>query len=85
MVSAAAPQSTIRLSDYTPYPFRIPAIDLNVVVGDEHVTVTAAFQVEPWMPWRPRPCSFAVLIWRANRVDRPSTISRQRSTALPDG
>ena len=47
MVSTAAPQSTIRLSDYRPYPFRIPAIDLNVVVGDALVTVTAAFQVEP--------------------------------------
>ena len=47
MVSAAAPQPTVRLSDYRPYPFRIPAIDLNVVVGDALVTVTAAFQVEP--------------------------------------
>ena len=47
MVSAAAPQSTVRLSDYRPYPFRIPAIDLNVVVGDALVTVTASFQVEP--------------------------------------
>ena len=47
MVSTAAPQSTVRLSDYRPYPFRIPAIDLNVVVGDALVTVTAAFQVEP--------------------------------------
>ena len=47
MVSTTAPQFTVRLSDYRPYPFRIPAIDLNVVVGDPLVTVTADFQVEP--------------------------------------
>ena len=47
MVSTSTPHSTIRLSDYKPYPFRVPSIDLNVVVLDQLVTVTAEFQVEP--------------------------------------
>ena len=47
MVSTSTPHSTIRLSDYKPYPFRVPSIDLNVVVVDQLVTVTAEFQVEP--------------------------------------
>ena len=47
MVSTASPDSTVRLSDYRPFPFRIPSIDLNVVVGADAVLVTADLKVEP--------------------------------------
>ena len=47
MVSTASPDSTVRLSDYRPFPFRIPSIDLNVVVGADDVLVTADLKVEP--------------------------------------
>jgi aminopeptidase N len=47
MVSTSTPQSTIRLSDYKAYPFRIPSINLNVVVQHDEVLVTADLQVEP--------------------------------------
>ena len=46
MVSTSTPQSTIRLSDYKAYPFRIPSINLNVVVQHDEVLVTAG-QPEP--------------------------------------
>ena len=43
-MAAAAP---IRLTDYTPYPFRVPSISLDVVVEDDHARVISRLQVEP--------------------------------------
>ena len=57
MVSTESPQSTVswagvappkRLSDYRPFPFAIPQIELNVVVHQpDSVSVTADLHLEP--------------------------------------
>lgn len=44
---AAAP---IRLVDYTPYPFEVPSIALDVCVQENHVQVISCMEVEPSTP-----------------------------------
>ena len=43
-MAAAAP---IRLVDYTPWPFALPDIHLNVDVRSDHVLVTSRLLLEP--------------------------------------
>ena len=50
MVISSSPQSTIRLQDYRPFPFKIPRVELNVVIQDDHVLVRADLHVEPVLP-----------------------------------
>ena len=39
--------AVVRLCDYRPYPFWIPTIDLDVVIGDREVQVTSVLRIEP--------------------------------------
>ncbi len=39
--------SPILLTDYSPYPFRIPSIELDFVVEDKYVNISSSMQVEP--------------------------------------
>ena len=39
--------ATIRLADYSPYPFKIPNIDLDVVVEEQHIVISSSMQIEP--------------------------------------
>jgi hypothetical protein len=40
-------KALVRLCDYRPYPFRIPTIDLDVVIGERQVQVTSVLRIEP--------------------------------------
>ena len=42
-----AAASTIRLADYSPWPFALPRVELNVVVHDDHVIVFSRLSLEP--------------------------------------
>ncbi|HGY5555223.1 MAG TPA: aminopeptidase N, partial [Prochlorococcus sp.] len=39
--------SPILLTDYSPYPFLIPSIELDFVVEDKYVNISSSMQVEP--------------------------------------
>lgn len=48
-LSTSPDQATavVRLCDYRPYPFLIPTIALDVVIGDRQVQVTSVLRIEP--------------------------------------
>jgi len=54
MTPTASVESGIRLSDYRPYPFRIPTIDLDVQIGEREVQVTSRLRLEPVPDRQPR-------------------------------
>ena len=47
MVTTPSPQPSVRLEDYRPFPFRIPKTELNVVIQEHDVLVTADLHLEP--------------------------------------
>ncbi len=47
MASASTLAPTIRLKDYKPFPFRIPSVDLDVVIGSGSVQVTCRMELIP--------------------------------------
>ena len=47
MASASTTAPTIRLKDYKPFPFRIPSIALDVVIGSDSVEVTCRMELTP--------------------------------------
>ena len=47
MVTSPSPQQSVRLEDYRPFPFRIPKTELDVVIQDDAVLVTADLHLEP--------------------------------------
>ena len=47
MVTTPSPQPSVRLEDYRPFPFKIPNTELNVVIQQHDVLVTADLHLEP--------------------------------------
>ena len=72
-MAAAAP---VRLADYTPWPFALPDIHLNVDVRADHVLITSRLQLEPQRPGSP-------LVLRGVELEIESIAIDEQ--ALPDG
>lgn len=41
---------TVRLVDYSPWPFELPTVELDVQIQSDHVSVTSQLQLEPRQP-----------------------------------
>ena len=58
MASASVTAPTIRLKDYKPFPYRIPSIALDVVIGSDAVKVTCLMELNPVLGSEPQALEF---------------------------
>ena len=54
MASASITAPTIRLKDYKPFPWRIPSIALDVVIGSDAVEVSCCMELTPLLGAEPQ-------------------------------